>query len=63
MIDWRDFDSEGGSIAIKSVMVMYATKNANGSVDVEVDWGGVMASLWYCFDSSLPNGDEPRNFS
>ena len=44
MIGWRDSDSEGGSIAIKSVMVMYATKNANGSVGVEVDWGGVMAS-------------------
>ena len=44
MIGWRDFDAEGGSIAMKTVMVMYATKNANGSVGVEVDWGGVMAS-------------------
>ena len=46
MIGWRDSDSEGGSIAIKSVMVMYATKNANESVGVDVD-GGVMAFPWW----------------
>ena len=42
MIDWRHFDTEGGSIAVKTVTAANAIKNANASVGVEAHWAGMM---------------------